>query len=241
MKYHTYIKAASILLSLFLLTGCLYPQNELAKNQIPNESQLEAVQSAVDTYRDEKNGFVPIKTKPNDTPIFEKYLIDFSLLKDANVLTEIPGNAYENGGPYQYALLNPEEDPQVKLIDLRITEEIRRVNVQLDLYRNEHLYPPYGETIGPDVFTIDYEKLGFDSQPYVKSPYSGKNLPIIMDMEGKLYVDYRIDFNEALEEYNHNYQTGDDIRYLLAENTPFLPAYSYPLTIEDDEPAFMEK
>jgi len=241
MNYRTYIKAISILFILFLLTGCLYPQSELEKNQVPNESQLQAVQQAVETYKEENNGLVPIKTKPNETPTFEKYLIDFSILKEANILTEIPGNAYENGGIYQYAILNPEEEAQVKLIDLRITEEIRRVNVQLDLYRNEHMYPPFGEKLAKDVYTIDYKKLGLESAPHIKSPYSDNNLPLIMDSKGKLYVDYRIDLNEALNEYDHNYEMGDDIRFILAENTPFLPAYSYPYTTKDNEPVFMEK
>src|SRR5690625_4215555 len=179
MNYRTYIKAISILFILFLLSGCLYPQSELEKNQVTNESQLQAVQQAVETYKEENNGLVPIKTKPNETPTFEKYLIDFSILKEANILTEIPGNANENGGIYQYAILNPEEEAQVKLIDLRITEEIRRVNVQLDLYRNEHMYPPFGEKLAKDVYTIDYKKLGLESAPHIKSPYSDNNLPLI--------------------------------------------------------------
>lgn len=240
MKQFTYIKMAGMFISLFLLSGCLYPQSELEENQVPHATQLETVQTAVDTYKEEQNGLVPIKTKTNDTPIFEKYLVDFSLLKETNILTELPGNAYEKGGFYQYAILDPENESQVKLIDLRITEEIRRVNVQLDLYRNEHTYPPYGEKIGDDVYTLDYEKLGFETPPSVKSPYSEHNLPIIMNTDGELFVDFRIDLNDALKEYKHDYETGDDIRFILAENTPFLPAYSYPTTIKDDEPVFLE-
>src|SRR5699024_12881517 len=56
-----------------------------------------------------------------DTPIFEKYIIDFSVMKENGVLSEIPGNAFENGGIYQYGLITPEENPRVKLIDLRVT------------------------------------------------------------------------------------------------------------------------
>ncbi|WP_404453177.1 hypothetical protein [Oceanobacillus kapialis] len=238
MKYK-YIRLFLMLCVLAVLSGCLYPQGELAKNQSPNEAQLEMVQSAVDQYREMKQGLVPIKTKDNDTPIFQKYLVDFSLLKENNMITEIPGTAYENGGLYQYTLITPEENPKVKLIDLRITEEIRSVNVKLDIYRNEHLYPPFKEEIGEGIYTIDYEKLGLDTSPHVVSPYSKENLPIIMDVEGNLYVDYRIDLLNALKEYEHNYQNGDDIRYLLAENSPFVPAYSLPYTIHSGEPVFM--
>src|SRR5699024_6607384 len=143
-----------------LLSGCLYPKNELAKNQVPNEAQLDMVQTAVLQYVEETNGLVPIKTKSNDVDIYEKYLVDFSLLKEHQLLSEIPGTAYENGGVYQYTLVTPEEDPRVKLIDLRMTEEIRSVNVKLDIYRSKNIYPPFGEQIAPNIYKLNYEKLG---------------------------------------------------------------------------------
>lgn len=235
---NTYIRFLWPLLIIILLSGCLYPESELPKNKEPNESQLEEVQSAVDQYREQTQGLVPIKTKPSDTPIFQKYLVDFQSLKERNIMTEIPGTAYENGGVYQYTILTPEDDPRVKLIDLRISDAVREVAVKLNVYRNEHIYPPFGEEIADGVFQVDHEKLGLESQPYVVSPYSQENLPIVMDTKGDLYVDYRIDLASALDEYEHDYKEGDDIRYLLAENTPFVPAYSLPYTVQDGEPVF---
>lgn len=41
-----------------------------------------------------------------------------------------------------------------------------------------------------------------------------------MDVDGNLYVDYSIDLNNALNEYDHDYKEGDDIRYILADHTP---------------------
>ncbi|SHG64468.1 MULTISPECIES: hypothetical protein [Virgibacillus] len=239
--YTTYGKIAIFILFTILLSGCLYPDNELSKNQVPNEGQLEAVQSAVEQYREQEGGLVPIRTKDNDTPIFQKYLIDFPKLKEANVLTEIPANAFENGGVYQYALITPEKNPRVKLIDLRISEVIRSVNIKLDIYRDEHMYPPFKEEIADGIYTIDYEKLGLENPPTVVSPYSKENLPIVMNTEGELYVDYRIDLNQALKTKNHKYETGDDIRYLLANNTPFVPVYSLPYTIKNEEPVFLHE
>lgn len=241
MKF-TYWRVCSILLvTSILLSGCLYPNNELEKNQTPNEDQLELVQKTVEEYRDETNGLVPIKTKEAETPEFQKYLVDFPALKEKHLITETPGNAYENGGTYQYTLITPEDNPRVKLIDLRITEAIRKVRVKLDIYRNDHMYPPYGEQIEPGVYQINYKKLGLDHEPTVTSPYSQKNLPIIMDTEGELYVDYRMDLYDALNEHKQDYQEGDDIRYLLAETTPIVPAYSLPYTVKDGEPVFMQK
>ncbi|MFC3038934.1 hypothetical protein ACFOGI_01540 [Virgibacillus xinjiangensis] len=236
---HTYIRAIIAGVFVLLLSGCLYPDSERSKNNQPNEQQLEMVQSAIEDFREEEGGLLPIKTKDNDTPIFQKYLIDFTALKEANILSEIPPNAYESGGYYQYSIITPEDDPKVRLIDLRNTEAIRNVNVQLNGYRNEHIYPPYGREISEGIYTLDHEALGFDAAPTVVSPFSGENLPIVMDVEGHLYIDYRIDLNNALEEYDHSYEEGDDIRYLLAENTPFVPAYSLPYTLQDGEPVFL--
>lgn len=234
----SYIKGVILLLPLLLLTGCLYPSSEKAENQIPNDAQLEMVQTAIDQYREDKNGLVPIRTKPSDTPIFQKYLIDFSQLKEANAISEIPGNAFENGGHYQYILLTPEDNPTVKVIDLRITEAIRSVNIRLEVFRQENTYPAFGEKVADGIYLVDHEALGLDAQPTVVSPYSQENLPIIMDVHGNLYVDYRIDLNQALNKYEHDYEEGDDIRFLLTDNTPFAPAYSLPYTIEDGEPVF---
>jgi hypothetical protein len=232
-----YISFTIICMAL-ILSGCLYPESELAKNQTPNEDQLQTVQNAVEQYKESTGGLVPIQTKPSDTPIFQKYLIDFTALKESNILTEIPGNAFENGGVYQYTLITPDDDPRVKLIDLQMTEALRSVNVQLNIFREKNIYPPFGKEIGDNLFTLDHEELGLDEPPVVRSPYSNENLPIIMNMEGELFIDYRIDLQKALNEFDHNYEEGDDIRYLIAENTPFVPAYSFPYTIQDGEPVF---
>src|SRR5690625_5655065 len=93
-----------LILMLIILTGCLYPKSELAKNQIPNEQQLEMIQQAVKQYKEDTGGLVPIKTKESDAEIYEKYLIDFTELKEAQLISEIPGTAYENGGVYQYVI-----------------------------------------------------------------------------------------------------------------------------------------
>lgn len=226
------------LITALLLSGCLYPQSELSKNQIPNEEQLVLVEEAVLQYKEQSNGLVPIKTTESDAPLYEKYIIDFTTLKEAQLLNEIPGTAYENGGFYQYILLTPEEDPRVKLIDLRTTEKLREVNVKLDIYRQKNLYPPFGEQLAEDIYELNYESLGFDEEPTVISPYSQQNLPILMTTDGELMIDYRLDLQMALEEFEPEVTEGEDIRYLLEENYPFVPAYSKPYVVENGEPVF---
>src|SRR5690625_2117657 len=83
----TYLKLTAILFAVALLSGCLYPKSELKQNKVPNEDQLELVQTAVDKYREDSDGLVPIKTKSAETDLFEKYLIDFNSLKEKNMIT----------------------------------------------------------------------------------------------------------------------------------------------------------
>src|SRR5699024_10605607 len=136
--------------------------------------------------------------------------------------------------------VNPEDDPTVKLIDLRITHTIQEIYRKLDSYRSKHTYLPLGDSIGEQFFTIDFEKLGYDKDPSVVSPFSHERLPIIIDTTGHLYVDYRIDLYDALQNNTHSYVEGDDIRYLLVDESPFVPVYSPVYTLLDDEPVFDE-
>lgn len=218
----------------------MYPQSELAKNQAALDEQVDKIQQAVLAYREQTGGLVPIRTKPSDVDIYEKYIIDFTKLKEAQLISEIPGSAFENGGYFQYVLLTPEDDPRVKLIDLRISEKLREVYVKLDIYRQQHVYPPFGEKIADNVFTINYEKLGMKEEPTVTSPYSNQELPILLTTGGDLIVDYRVDLQLALEQFQPDVKEGEDIRFVLEDNYHFVPAYSLPYTIEDEKIVFQE-
>src|SRR5699024_1749405 len=224
---------------IIILSGCLYPENELKENDVSNDAQLEMVQTAVNQYQEETDGLVPIKTKDNDTDKYQKYLIDFSLLQDEQILQEIPESAYENGGSYQYTILDPEEDAEVKLIDLRATQKLRELNRKLDTYRNKHQYPPFGKSIEDGVYQLNYEKLGYKEEPYVASPYTDAHLPFIITEAGDVYIDYSIDLKQALDEFEGDVEKGEDIRSILEKNHPIVPAYSLPYTVENDEPVFM--
>ncbi|MBX0356212.1 hypothetical protein [Halobacillus sp. Nhm2S1] len=221
-----------------LLSGCLYPQSNLAKNQVPNDQQLEMVQNAVDTYQEKKNGLLPIKTKDQDTPIFQKYPIEFSKLKEMNLLSDLPGTSFENGGHYQYVIIHPETDPTVKVLDLRTTEEVRSLQVKVKFYRDNNKYPPFGDFVAPGVYELDHEKIGMDEPPMVNSPYSDQKLPVYLDEQGRVYIDYRKDLYTYLREEEHSYEQGEDIRYLLTDHTPIVPAYSTTYTVENGEPVF---
>jgi hypothetical protein len=240
MKYT--IKAILILLTMTLLTGCLYPSENLKQNRVPYESQLNLVQNAVEQYRDATGGLLPIKPRDFDTPIFRKYPIDFTKLIP-NYLQDAPGNSFENGGVYQYVLVNVETNPTVKLIDLVSVTTVQSVKIRLDAYRLEYGYPPFKSSINKNIFTIDYEALGYKEPPYVVSPFTQNNLPIVINNKGQLIIDYRQDLYQQLQKNSEkHYEIGEDIRQILVEDSAFVPVFSEPYTIDEKkEPIFLIK
>lgn len=222
-----------------ILSGCLYPEDQKVQNQVPYETQLQMVQTAVNQYK-ENNGVLPIKNKEAKTPVYEKYPIDFQKLVP-KYMEDPPANSFEGGGIYQYVLINPETNPEVKLLNLENVEEVQNLQVRLDVYKRENGYPPYKDVLPGGVFTLDYKKLGMKKEPVVVSPYSKKNLPLVIDTEGKVLIDYRPDLYDLLKEKDHSFEEGDDIRDILTENAPFVPVYSKPYTIKSGEPVFVEE
>jgi hypothetical protein len=227
---------------IFALTGCLYPEERLKKNRTPYPNQLQSVQTAIEHYQNSKGGLLPIKTRDFNTPIYQKYPVDFNeLIPD--FMQDAPGNSFENGGTFLYVLVNVEEDPTVKLIDLVTVTTVQTVKMRLDAYKSNYRYPPVGEALGGNVFAINFEKLGYKTPPSVESPYSDNYLPIVITNEGDLMIDYRQDLYEMLKaSSDHGYEYGDDVRELLVNETPFVPVYSTPYTInEKNEPIFLAK
>ncbi|MFZ3588641.1 hypothetical protein ACOI1C_05015 [Bacillus sp. DJP31] len=234
-KYTTLVIICS-----FLLTGCLYPDDRLAQNAVAYKDQLQSVQNAVVQFREDSGGLIPIKDRDMETPIYQKYPIDFGKLVP-RYIPEPPSSAFESGGIFQYVLVDVEVNPTVKLIDLRLTDEIRDLKARILVYKRSNGYPPFDKILSDKVFTVNYKELGYDEPPYAVSPISGMNLPFIINNEGEIFIDYSIDLYSALKETKHSYQSGDDIRELLMEKSDFVPVYSVPYTVENNEPVFFEK
>ncbi|MDX8290663.1 hypothetical protein SLL00_12710 [Metabacillus indicus] len=224
---------------LMLLSGCLYPEDQLNQNQVPYEDQIAAVQNSVDRFREDSGGLLPIKTRDMTTPVYQKYPVDFSQIAP-KYMAEPPGTSYENGGVYLYVLVDVEDNPTVKLIDLRMSETIRDIKTRLNVYKASNGYPPYKDVVAENVFTLDYKKLGYKEAPQAVSPYSGESLPFVIDNKGEVYADYRIDLYKKLNEGKEAYKAGEDIRNVLVKDSPFVPAFSLPYTVnEKNEPVFL--
>ena len=218
-----------------LMVGCVSSEQDKIAKQVPDVDQLTAMQRAVNEYREETGGLVPIKTRDMDTDIYIKYLIDFEKLVP-KYITQIPGNAYEKGGIYQYIIWDPENTAEVKLVDLNSAERMREINIR----KLGMQYLPIEGAISDNVYQINFEKLGYKSDLTVKSPYSGVELPIFMTGDGELHVDYAIDLNQLLKEDKPDVKPGEDIRQLLVDKYPVVPAYSIPYTVDENgEPTYM--
>jgi hypothetical protein len=220
-----------------LLSGCMYPDSERAENQKPYEDQLNSVQVAVDKYQESSGGLLPIKTRDQSVDQYIKYPIEFQKIVPA-YLSEIPPNAYENGGLFQYVIIDVEENPTVKLVDLRSAEKIRDLNIKLGV----NGYGPIAGEIAENVYKLDYKIMGYKEEQTVPSPYSEVNLPLVATGDGTIYIDYSIELNRILQEDKPTVKPGEDIRYLLVDKFPVLPAYSLPYTVnENNEPEFLLK
>lgn len=220
-------------LLLLFLTGCLYPDEKRVENQVPYQDQINSVQHAVVQYRLE-NQVLPVVSRDEETNLFQQYLVDFHKLVPT-YLQQPPGNSFENGGVYQYVLINVENDPQVKLIDLTITKSIQELQRTVNDYRRKNRFAPVAEVLGNGVFVLDFEKLKLKEAPTVNSPYHPDHrLPLLIDGNGTVIVDYSIDIINALNTFDHSYKMGDDIREILVEHFLFVPAYSVPYTIDEN-------
>jgi hypothetical protein len=226
-----------LIFTTLILSGCMYPKEKLAENQIPYIDQIQAVQQAVNSFKEDNGGILPIKTRDAVTPIYQKYPIDFKKIAP-KYLAEPPGNAFESGGIFQYVLVDVETNPTVKLLDLRMVDTIRDIKLRI----KSNGYPPYKDQLGDHVYTIDYNELGYKQEPYVVSPFSNQNLPFVVTTDAEVYVDYRQDLFQQLKKAKNPVTPGEDIRNILLEDSMFVPAYSLPYTIdENNEPVFLKQ
>ncbi|WP_051348695.1 hypothetical protein [Peribacillus kribbensis] len=208
----------------------MYPEKEMAKNQVPYKDQIQSVQSAVNQFKQDNGGILPIKTRDASTPYYQRYPVDFGRLKP--YIAEPPGNSFDNGGVFQYVIINEEKDPTVKLFDVRMADKVQDISIRLDMYLQSHKYPPVKEVLNYNAYILDYKKLGYKKAPTVLSPYTQKELQVVMGNDGKLYVDYTPDLQEALNKRKESFKPGEDIRGILAKESMFVPAFSLPYTIE---------
>jgi len=223
-----------ILLLFLLLSGCLYPQEKrLQLDQLP--LHVERVQSAVDLYY-KKRKVLPYRYKADEIKFTSKAVVDFQALK--GYLDQIPPSAYENGGFFVYVLTNVEEKPLVRLFDLRVNDQVEKTQMRINHYKREHRQLPIKEKIDSELATIDYGKLGME-EVKIPSPYDGTaTLPLIMDPEGKVMIDYRTEAMKMIQKAKQKPTEKEDLRNWMAKQSIYVPAFAKPMKFVKGTPVF---
>ncbi len=230
---------ALLLSMVIMLTGCLYPKDRLQENKISTGEYIILVQNAVETYK-QRTGVLPIKNSKEDTPLFEKYLIDFKKLLDYNVISQIPADAYEAGGANYYVIVDPEGEMKVKLMDLVIAGEVSDIQRKIDSYVAAGNKLPLGDQVKPSFYHINFEQLGMKSVQ-VRSVYSEMYLSILIHQSGRIIVDYAPEVMKAITMKEITSPDPNmDLRAYLIEQSNYIPVNSYPYYWKGNEPVISE-
>ncbi|WP_409178626.1 hypothetical protein [Brevibacillus fortis] len=220
-----------------LLSGCLYPDERRAENQIPSTFFVEATQKAIEQFQKD-TAVLPIVTKSLDTPIFEKYEIDFRKMIP-KYMPDVPGNAFEKGGVYKYVLIDVDTKPTVKLIHLTAVSTVADVQSEVDRYKGHFEKLPVLADLGNGYYSIDHERLGLKAWQ-VPSTMGTYLLPLVMNAEGQVGIDYASDIAQLLRDTKVTVPEKTDPRYVLARNSMFVPAKSFPYEMVDGDPRLLK-
>ncbi|MGL4521766.1 MAG: hypothetical protein ACRCWQ_04390 [Bacilli bacterium] len=211
------------------LTGCMYKE-QVKSTDRPSESDIEVVDKAVAAFSEDNGGLLPIVNKEMDMNKYVKYPIDFKRLV-GRYLDDYPSNSYDAGGIFQYVIVDPETDPKIRLVSIRLAEELSMYNLQMNSYLGRKKYPPFGKQLSNTYWTIDTKKFGMKTKPTVTSPYSGEQLPVVMHFSGQMYVDYSIDVSAFIAE--HQITNSENILDEMAKKSFIAPAWGIPLAVEN--------
>jgi hypothetical protein len=224
-----------------LLSGCVYG-NEIKQQNAPATGEyISVVQSAVDQYI-KRNGVPPIQNKAEDTPIYEKYLVDFTKLRNYNMISTAPANAFENGGTAIYVLVNIETKPQVKLMDLPSYQQMLELQRQVNAFIKKHKMLPKGEPVAEHFYRLAADKLSL-KKTQIQSPYSRQLLEVVINDSGRIAIDYTPEIMKAINKSGEQ-QADDpkiDLRAVLVEQAFFVPAWSFPYHWVENQLTILER
>ncbi|OXS61205.1 hypothetical protein B1A99_06735 [Cohnella sp. CIP 111063] len=209
-------------LLLVALTGCLYPEDRTPRNDATAREAVLTVQDAVDRYR-EQTGVLPIQNADETVPLYEKYKVDLGKLKRMGFIGHIPSAAFENGGNYQFLVVNEETKPLVRLLDVTAFQAVDGVQKKMDQYRSSQGNRlAAGDEMYPGFRSVDFAKLGM-KDPGVRSMFSNQTLNWLVDEQGKVYADYGIDIATAAKKTGTEPAPNEDLRRVLIEESYYVP------------------
>lgn len=227
-----------VMLLVSLTSGCMYKNQIVQESPIQVKESMVLVQQAINDFHD-KTGVLPIKTKPMDTPIFEKYVIDFNQLMRGGYLGNIPTTAYEKGGTFVYVFVDVETKPTVKLFDLVAVQDIGEIQQLVNVYKQARGELPIDIDLDNGYYSIDYQLLKTDAKQ-IKSRYSSQFLGLMMDEDGTVSIDYAPEIMKQMQTLTANGKKDamntKDLRTLLVDHSFFVPVLSVPYELKNNEP-----
>ncbi len=232
------LTSAWLVAVLILLTGCMRTDEfdqRIAKD-LPRE--VKEVQMAVDQYRKEHNNVLPLKP-PQGPTLYQKYILDFS--KMSSYLSYIPSNSFQKGGHFVFVVVDPGKNPEVRVLDLRVTEKLRELQGRVDVYKERHGKLPKGSQQGEGIYDVDYRELKTDPVTLPSPYHSELTLSPVLNSKGTVYLDYRKDVMRLLEESDQKPDKGQDLREILYRDSLFVPAHSLPMEWKNGDPVLKEE
>lgn len=228
---------ASFLLSIMsiLMSGCMYQSEAEQENPVSYRESVKRIQSAVDDFYKEQS-ILPIITADEQVPRYEKYRIDLNKLQKMGYIDEIPKTAFENGGDGYFLIINEEEDPSVKVMDLNTQQKVNELQMSVNRYKtanNGEL--PKGTELYPGFSTVDLSKTDAKNMK-LKSVFSGQEVTFMMDNNGIVYIDYAFDIMQAIQKEESEPTKDEDLRIYLEHASYFVPVKSVPYYWQDKQP-----
>ncbi len=234
-RFMQFVGLAFSALLLVALTGCLYPEDRTPRNDATAREAVLTVQDAVDRFQ-EQTGVLPIQNAAETVPLYEKYKVDLGKLKRMCYIGHIPSAAFENGGAYQFLIVDEEKKPLVRLLDVTAFQAVDGVQKKMDQYRSSRGNRlAAGDEAYPGFRTVDFSKLGM-KDPEIRSMFSNQTLNWLVDDQGKVYADYGIDIATAIQKAGTQPNANEDMRRELVEASYFVPVRSPEYRWVDGEP-----
>ncbi|WP_327204838.1 hypothetical protein [Paenibacillus sp. DMB20] len=230
-----YSVAALLVMFSMLMSGCLYPKENEQAEQVSYRESVKRIQSAVDDFFKEQS-ILPILTAGEEVPRYEKFRVDLDKLHNMGYIDEIPKTAFEKGGSGYFLIINEDQDPTVKVMDLHTAQKVNDVQMSVNRYMtaNEGQLPAEGE-LYPGFKSVDIAKTDM-KKLQLKSVYSGQDATLMMDEKGKVYIDYAFDIMQAIQKDGTEPQTDMDLRAYLEKESYFVPVKSVPYVWKNQQP-----
>jgi len=226
-----------IIVLLVILSGCFPTHRRYNEGQLFACEGVVSVQAAVEQYQ-KKTGLLPLMNSDVSVFRYEKFRINFQLLRQHRLLDTIPSHAFESGGTNLFLIINEETKPTVRMMDLRIAQRVNDLIYAIRRYvRTKGKGSlPLQKSLYPNFYQIDEAAIGIQHID-VKSPFSQRSLSFMMDKTGKVYADYAPDIMEFIHQTSAlSLAQLPDLRTVLVENSCYVPVKSVPYVWKQNAP-----